>query len=603
MFTAVLSATAASADAGIELINSRKSDYQIVISSSASAVEEHAAAEFQTLLKQMTGVKLPVVKDITAGKGPAIYIGASRKVRGLKLQQQAAQLGADGVLIKTVGSDLILLGQNGRGQLYAVYELFERYLGVEFLAWDCTIIPKKNSVSLPSINYSYAPPFEYRHIWAYDYMNSSDKGSTAPPIAQRMRLGGTLQMANEASGGSIWTKPFSHSFNEMMPASKYYAEHPEYYALVNSKRVQGVVDAQFCLSNPEVLRICTEKVLEWCKEYPSPDVMISICPNDGAGWCECPQCSAVLAEEGSQMGSVLRFANAMAEAAERRYPGKKLCVFPYAGARIAPAVTKPRANVLAYFCHEGCYFHGFEQCDLNSQSVNRMERWRELSDGRLYYHEYMTNFSHYLAPNQNLLGLVKDIRFIAQHGVKGVSVQGQWNSPGGELVELRTYLVAKLLWDPSLDDITLRREFCKGYYGKSSEDILHYLDLLDKASEDQTIHGYGAWDAARTVSPEFVTEGLKVLKSARTHADSEPVRKRVEKLQLSLWYMQLQWPERYALDAAEAPKIIAEFRRIAAENDITHIHEAIDYTFHDLRPAPNLVPWLDQLSAKYPEAQ
>lgn len=599
----VLAACGGVSGASLNLVTNGHSDYRIVVPNACSKLETHAANEFQSLLKQMTGASLPIISESGTGKGPAVYIGVSKRVKNLGLPQQAAKLGPDGILLKTVGSDLVLLGQNGRGQIYAVYELFERYLGVKFLAWDSTIIPKVDTASLPQIDYAYAPPFEYRHIWAYGYENGCIKGSYAPAIAQRLRMGGTLQMAEESAGGNIWTKPFSHSFHEMMPSAKYYPEHPEYYALVNGKRVQGVVDAQFCLSNPEVLRICTEKVLEWCAEDPGPDVIISICPNDGAGWCECEKCAAVLSEEISQMGSVLRFANALADAAAAKYPGKRLCVFPYAGAKMPPAKTKPRENVLAYFCHEGCYFHGFEACDLNSQSVNRLEQWRQLSSGRLYYHQYMTNFGHYLAPNQNLIGLVKDIRFIAAHGVKGVSVQGQWNSPGGELVELRTYLVAKLLWDPNLNEMALRKEFCQGYYGKSSPDVMRYLALMDTAAEDKTIHGYGNWDPSRTVKPEFVAEGLKIMASALRKANNADVRKRIEVLRLSMWYMQLQWPERYALNVADGPKIINEFRRVAAENDITHIHEAIDYTLRDLRPGPNAIHWLDQLSLKYPEAK
>lgn len=577
----------------IDLVTDGTSQYRIVVPDDSNKTAAYAAEEFQNLLTEMTGAILPIIPESNAGDGPAILIGVSKRVESFGLHTEAAQLGPDGVLLKTVGRDLVLLGQNGRGQLYAVYELFERYLGAEFLAWNCTILPKRNPVRLPLIDYAYAPPFIYRHIWAYGYMNPTIEGRCAPVIAQRLRLGGTLQRADDFAGGCIWTKPFSHSFHEMLQPEKYYSEHPEYFALVDGKRVRGFVHAQLCLTNPDVLKICTEKVLQWCAEYPSPDVIMSICPNDGDGWCECEQCAAIMKDEGSQMGSVLRFANAIADEVAREYPGKQLCVFPYAGATRPPMHTKPRQNVLAYFCHAGCYFHGFEECDLNSGSKQLLDQWREIAGGRIFYHQYMTDFGHYLAPNQNLLGLVKDIRYLAGHGVKGVSVQGQWNSFGGELVELRTYLVAKLLWDPNADAMQLRREFCTGYYGSAGDELLKYLDLMDAMAADKTIHGYGNWDPSRTVKPEFVAEGLEVLDAARKQADSPAIRMRVETLLLSLWYMQLAWPARYNLDPADAPTMIAEFRRIAAENDITHVHESIDYTFKDLRPAPNMTKWLD----------
>ena len=584
---------------GIALVDGGASPYQIVVPDNACETASYAAKEFQELLAEISGVVLPIVAEQGAGSGPSVLIGVSDKVKALGLHAEAAGLGTDGVLLKTVGQDLVLLGQNGRGQLYAVYELLERYLGVRFLAWDCTVLPEQDAIRLPSIDYTYAPPFFYRHIWAYGYINPVDEGRRAPIIAQRLRLGGTLQRVDDSAGGCVWTKPFSHSFHEMLPAEQYHAEHPEYFALVDGKRVKGHVHAQLCLTHPDVLRICTDKVLEWCAEYPDPDVIISICHNDGDGWCECERCAAVLAEEGSQMGTVLRLANAIAGEVAKRYPEKRLCVFPYSAATVPPKHTKPAPNLLAYFCHTGCYAHGFEACDLESKSAQRMEQWRQLTEGRLFYHEYMTNFGHYLAPNQNLLGLVKDIRYVAAHGVQGVSVQGQWNSYGGELLELRTYLVAKLLWDPEADAMDIRRTFCAGYYAAASEEILRYLALLDAMAADPSVHMYANWDPSQTVTPAFVAEGLDILGAARARADSPAVRKRVETLRLSLWYMQLGWPDRYQLVPADAPGVLAEFRRIAAENNITHVHESIDYTFHDLCPAPNLENWLAEKAERY----
>ena len=370
----------------IALLTNGRSDYRIVVpnnySDDDSIVISYAAEEFQTLFLEKTGVVLPIVREDAAADGPAVLIGASGRVRKLGLEKAAAALGTDGVLLQTAGRDVVLLGGNGRGQVYAVYELFERYLGARFLALDCTILPKTNSIRLPEIAYSYAPKFIYRMTWTFDLSSPDLDGRYAPVAAQRLRLGGAVQRAPVCVGGSFRTKPFCHSFDLMIPAAKYFDQHPEYFALQKGKRQKGLVYVQPCLSNPDVLRICTEKALQWCAESPDPEALITICQNDGDGWCECDQCAAVLKEEGSQTGILLRFANAIADEVARKYPGKQIIILPYAGALVPPAKTKPRDNVWAYFCVTGCYFHGFETCDLGSKTKEWMEQWRNWSAAR-----------------------------------------------------------------------------------------------------------------------------------------------------------------------------------------------------------------------------
>ena len=41
-------------------------------------------------------------------------------------------------------------------------------------------------------------------------------------------------------------------------------------------------------------------------------------------------------------------------------------------------------------------------------------------------------------------------------------------STGGELAELKTHIITKLLWDPNLDSAALFTEFLQGYYGAAA---------------------------------------------------------------------------------------------------------------------------------------
>ena len=164
------------------IVRKSRSSYVIVTPDTASPAVDYAAKELQGFIRQMTGVELPVVAENNAGRKPAFLLGPCRRSTEAGLVEQARQLPADGVLIKTVGKDIALLGSNERGNLYSVYVLLEKFLGVRFLAWDCTVVPKLKELRLPDLDYRYAPPFMYRETL---YFNSFPKD-----IAARQRLNG-----------------------------------------------------------------------------------------------------------------------------------------------------------------------------------------------------------------------------------------------------------------------------------------------------------------------------------------------------------------------------------------------------------------------------
>jgi hypothetical protein len=52
------------------------------------------------------------------------------------------------------------------------------------------------------------------------------------------------------------------------------------------------------------------------------------------------------------------------------------------------------------------------------------------------------------------------------------------------MAELRSWVLAQLLWNPQQDDRALIQEFLDGYYGKAAaEPIRRYLDLMHEASK------------------------------------------------------------------------------------------------------------------------
>jgi len=553
--SAAASAATASSDE-IVLIEKGGSAWSIRIPEEGPAAFAYAAGELQRWLKEISGATLPIVRGDTQSRRQAIV---------LRIEPKDQRLREDGIAIHTdPGSGVIeLMGQNERAVVYSVYVFLERWLGVRYLAKDCVVTPKLTIVAVPAIDYVYSPPFMYRETLYFD--------SFPREIAVRQRLNGPYSKCDAEVGGKWAFHPYVHSFHLLVPEEKYFAEHPEYYSLQKGQRKAGPIHAQLCLTNPAVLEIATQQVLRWIEEHPDVPI-IDVSQNDGNGWCECESCSKVVAEEGSQHGPILRFVNAIAEVVAQKYQDKWIETLAYAYATKPPEKTLPRDNVIIRLCHAGCYFHGFEQCGLGANLTDYLAVWSRRTR-RIFVWHYATNFAHYLAPNQNLWGLARDIKYYAVHGVNGLMVQANYQGSGGELAELRQYLAAQLMWEPGQDAERIILDFCHGYYGSAASEVLQYLALLKEAAANPELHAFAAWDPANTVPIELVRDGIKILARGLDHAPDQIVRQRVERLLLPLWYMQLTYPERYGLAAADAPQLVAEFARMAERDKITYINE------------------------------
>lgn len=582
---------AGAAMASHQIVQFGRSDYKIAVPFSASPAERYAAVELQTFLEQATGAKLPVVYETEVGFAPAIYVGSTSKAIKANLVAKAKKLGTDGVRIKSIEDDIAILGQNDRGTIYAVYVFLEKYLGVRFLARDCTIVPRKRNLNLPAIDHAYAPPFSYREVLAYDYAHFDFAFRQKLNGENMTQVLGRPEGAKPAPVPGVQIVPFVHSAAAMVPPSKYFATHPEYFGLVGGQRRPDTISGQLCYTNPDVLRICTEEALKYLAMSKSI-AYVDVSQNDAwvGNWgaCECERCHSVVKEEGAQSGTILRFVNAIADEVAKKYPDRFVETLAYQYSLTAPKVTKPRDNVVIRLCHHACYFHGIEGEELGAEFRKGVEDWARICKNVFVWH-YGVNFWAYLAPNPNLQSLARDIVFYRRHRLRGLMLQANIQSAGGELAELRQYLFSQLVWDPSQNPVKLRQEFCKGYYGPASAEALKFLDMMDAWGRATKFHiPMNGWRPEEVTPPEFVASGLAVLDRAFEKVKGTVYANRVEKLMLPLWYMQLNWPDRYGL-GGQGKTLTARARRLMEACNITTISEG---------PA-NAEAWLQSLEARY----
>ena len=160
-----------------------------------------------------------------------------------------------------------------------------------------------------------------------------------------------------------------------------------------------------------------------------------------------------------------------------------------------------------------------ETCEKNVAFKKDIEEWSAICDN-LYVWDYTTDFVAYFMTYPNMDVLWDNVRFFKEHNVKGLFMQGQYNSASGEFSELRSYLLSKLLWNPDMSEeeyYAHMEEFLRLYYGAGWEKIKTYIDTMTAiALADSSNPHVSCFDAPLEVAPYMTPEGKRDKNYSRT---------------------------------------------------------------------------------------
>lgn len=447
--------------------------------------------------------------------------------------------------VKVKPQGTVIEAGSARGAVYGVYAFLEEALGCQFLAPDCEILPAgRPRLALGS--FSGAPAFSYREAYW--------RGALDGRFALKMRLNSARAQIPDEWGGRVRFFNYSHSFEELIGPEEFFDSHPEYFSLVNGKRQRD--KSQLCLTNPDVLRIVTERVKGWMLSNSGCDIF-SLAMNDWYSPCRCPGCAAIDEREGSHAGSLISFVNQVADAVRDGFAGKFIHTLAYLYCRKPPKHLRPRDNVIVRLCPiERCFSHAIGECEAEVGRVDvestdakafssggsfrrDLEGWSRICRN-LYIWDYTTNFANYLQPFPNLSALRGNLRFYLDQGVSGVFLQGNY-SPGktSAFAQMKIFLMSRLMWDPLADMDALTARFAAGYYGQAAAPfILECLALSEQAAKGSHMSLYDMADADY-LSPDLIDKELALLIAAMA-AEKDPVyRERLELEALSPRYVSL----------------------------------------------------------------
>jgi hypothetical protein len=522
MMTVLLAMSPLVTRADVELVRDGRSDYRISVSDTPE--DKAAARELQDYLSQVTGAKLPI--DVQANPNAAA---------GLKIvvgNQDLKGVGPDGIQIKTVGTTLYLTGTAPRGAMNAVHSFLEDQVGVRWWTSSESVVPKKPTLTVPPLDISYTPKFRYREVFNCDSISGGDRAT----FANRLKLNGHHNGIPPELGGHYSILGFVHTTGRLLPPDRYFAKHPDWYALLNGKRQPNT---QLCLTNKAMQAELIEQAMKRVRKEPDAGI-ISISQNDCLGPCQCDDCRAVLKEDGSESGAWIRLCNLVAAEINTEYPNFLVETLAYQYTRKPPKLSRPSKNVLVRLCSIECDFSKPLAGESNKSFGDDLRGWRAIAPN-LFIWNYVTNFSNYLIPHPNLDALGADLRFFADNNVVGVFEQGDcFNDKVGDFLPMRTWVLARLLWDPSRDQQKLQQEFLNGYYGPAAAPHLaKYLKIVNGPAERPTFR-IGCYNKEPKLNDRRLADALACFDAAeKAVAVDETLLKRVRRERLAIEHVAL----------------------------------------------------------------
>jgi hypothetical protein len=226
---------------------------------------------------------------------------------------------------------------------------------------------------------------------------------------------------------------------------------------------------------------------------------------------------------------------------------------------------------------------------------NDIVNWGKICHN-IYLWDYTVDFAHQVMPFPNQKVLQENIRFFVRNNALQHFQQSN-TSPGHEFSELKSYLLARLLWNPEVDVHVITKGFLRGYYGEAAPHLGRYISVLegnlDGAKERLYIFNRPVAYKDGFLSAPAMAEYGKLFDQAEQAVSAEPdLIQRVKTARLQIQYAELAIAAddmfgprgmfsdtRHPHVRPEIQRALDEFETVSAANHVRSVNES------NLKPA------------------
>ncbi len=481
-----------SAAGKIVLVDSGQARSVIAIPARAGETVRYAAKELSDYLHQISGARVPVVEQAGQRGSARIAVGVRPPQA---ITRNVTKVGnPESILIHADEKGLVLTGGSDRGTLYAVYRFLETALGCRWLApGGVEVVPKRKTVAVEPMHVETSPAFDLRTFKCGPDADQMD-------WALKVGLNGFYAAkAAKRAGGAYYLPeqlPGCHTWYRVVPPAKYFETHPEWFALIDGQRRPGKLHGtQLCVTAPGLVDEFARNIIRLFDRDPQLEIT-SISPNDGYGWCECEGCEALdrklckarMTKQGLSNARRFRgdrvfwFANEVARRVAKKHPDKKLLVLAYVNYAEPPDTIRPLPNVVPWLCHYAPADYAKPIADASS-APNRqfnalLKAWAKTAPHLLYY-GYVSKSMWWDLPRpvtRNFAADVKHLHALGVHRYYAQSRLSNWPLDGPLY-----YVLAKLMWDPTLDPERLAADWVEHMFGAAAPEMARFYQAVEDA--------------------------------------------------------------------------------------------------------------------------
>ncbi|MEZ5046742.1 MAG: DUF4838 domain-containing protein [Chitinophagaceae bacterium] len=433
----------------IDFLNEKFSKRVIVIPQKATESELKAAQWIQYAIHQATNFQLDIVRENNKPFTHTTFISIGN-TKQASLLQHKSEIVFDGFHIIAQQDNIYFESQTASGILNSVI-----YFSKQFLNFYCIDgkfqANKLKEILLPSdYQLSSSPDFAYREV----YFNHALLDSFATCHS-------THQLENE---WGIW----GHNlFKKISDETK---QNETIYALVNNQRTYD----QLCFSSTSLLENTKQIIQNSIQENPQAKYF-SIMPLDNSMACVCAACTAKGNSSEDATPAVWEFIKHLCVS----FPSQQFFGSYYASTKKIPQTALPaNAGVLLSTIDlpKGISISNQKN---KTQTASLFKQWKGKTE-HVFVWDYAVNFANYFSFFPVLKTLQEDLKWYKKMGVEGVFIHGN-ETEYSMLEEIKTHVIASLLWNTNANIDSLRYEAFGIYFPSSVEEMNEYYENMENS--------------------------------------------------------------------------------------------------------------------------
>ena len=493
---------------------------------------QYAAELFQRYTRISCGVTPEIVKGTYESGHGVIFNLVDRQ------SELGQKLGSEGYQYDVTDGNLNVYGTY-RGNMYAVYEILEDYLGLRFYDNEYTFQYKTRVVDIPDGTDQFVIPkmkFRYCGQNVTDsgenyYLPARQNGTQINGFAEaRFGLLYGPQFINAHSYGYYWqmsigTMPADDG--SMTLEERYRAKYEDgKKKFEEDPTLKSEYSWQPCATDSssyntlfEGMLLTLKRIENWGNagyaftttaknlvEDGQKSMSFSLCDNEQ--YCKCRLCGrkangvinikgeVVVPKEG--YGALyLDMANKAAVDIQQYYPGMRIHCILYN--HDIPATIRPNKNVIVFYCGQGCnnhYINSGECTNLgqlgkenNIKTAASLKAWGSFcaeTGAEMWYWYYGVTFNYYMVSLPCIYNIYYDYKYLYEEcNVRGIYYEG--GCPNYNYETLKAYMSVKMEWEPDMSFekyIEYMKEYLYMYYGNGYEDIFKFLDMENTAGDE-----------------------------------------------------------------------------------------------------------------------